>query len=94
MDAAETAAFAELVGGLASGDMRAELRTAAADLGRSVEELAVAADGTNPLYSSRVVGETFQEGRNLQDEALHGPAADHRGSGLVVSKDGLSWERR
>lgn len=102
VDAAETAAFAELVGGLASGDsgmftpadVRTELRTAAADLGRSVEELAVAADGTNPLYSSRVVGETFQEGRNLQDEALHGPAADHRGSGLVVSKDGLSWERR
>jgi halogenation protein CepH len=99
VDSMETAAFAELVGGLASGDagvltpadVRAELRATAADLGRSVEELAVAADGHNPLYSSLAVGETFHEGKNLQDEALHGPAADQRRSRLVVAKDGLSW---
>ncbi|MEO3930498.1 tryptophan 7-halogenase [Micromonosporaceae bacterium B7E4] len=97
VDATETAAFAELVGGLLPGETGVGLRLAdaAADLDRAVDRLASADDRRNPLYGSRTVGETFRQGRNLQEEALYGAPLDDTEppvpNGLAVAKDGLAW---
>jgi halogenation protein CepH len=97
VDATETAAFAELVGGLVPGEagVGVRLADAAADLDRAVDRLASADDRRNPLYSSRTVGETFRQGRNLQEEALYGAPLDDTDppvpNGLDVAKDRLAW---
>ncbi|WP_370942226.1 FAD-dependent oxidoreductase [Amycolatopsis sp. cg5] len=92
IDSAETAAFAELVGGLASSEVMASLTTAAADLGHAVDTVTTEDNEDNPMYSSRVIGEAFQEGQILQDEALHGVTSHNGGTnGLAVAKDGLGW---
>lgn len=72
VDATETAAFAELAGGLVSGDA------------------AVVSPGE---LSSRVVGETFRTGNDLQEQALYGGPLDTPTvpSGLSVAEDGLAW---
>lgn len=98
--ATETAAFAELVGGLVSGDtamptteeISTGLTTAAADLTRAVDALADNDTGRNPLFASAVVGDTFREGTNLQEEAIYGVPADTAAPhSLAVTKDGLGW---
>lgn len=99
LDETETAAFAGLVGGLVSGDEAVDNRlSAAADLSSAVDSLATADDRRNPLYSSRVVAETFRQGKTLQEEALFGAPLDDvepaLPGGLVPSKDGLSWTTR
>ncbi|UOZ06994.1 FAD-dependent oxidoreductase [Amycolatopsis sp. WQ 127309] len=87
----ETAAFAELVAGLASADADlTDLSAAAADFGHAVDALATAGDEVNPLYTSQVVGATFHEGKRLQDEARFGAGTDPAG-GLTTAKDGLGW---
>lgn len=96
VDTGEAAAFAELVGGLASGDAAVvspdQLTTAAAELDDAVERLTTTDDRTNPLLSTRVVGETFRTGNALQEQALYGgPLDDTVPSGLNVTGDGLSW---
>ena len=97
VDATEAAAFAELVGGLVPGEAGVGIRLAgaAADLERAVERLATAGDRRNPLYSSRTVGETFRQGRNLQEQALYGAPLDDTDppvpNGLALAKDGLAW---
>lgn len=98
VDGAETAAFAELVGGLVSGDtaildpaaLTARWRGGAAGLDTAVDRLASADDPVNPVLAARVVAEAFRTGRALQDEARHGagPSAD---GGLAVTGDGLAW---
>ncbi|MGA5305624.1 FAD-dependent oxidoreductase [Nucisporomicrobium flavum] len=97
VDVTETAAFAELVGGLLPGEAGIGVRLAgsAADLGAAVDRLAGADDRLNPLYASRTVGETFRQGRNLQEEALYGEPLDDTAppvpDGLALAKDGLGW---
>lgn len=97
VDVTETAAFAELVGGLLPGEsgIGVRLAGAAADLDGAVERLAGADDRLNPLYASRTVGETFRQGRNLQEEALYGAPLDDSAppvpDGLALAKDGLGW---
>jgi halogenation protein CepH len=98
VDTTEAAAFAELAGGLVSGDvavMRAQWHTAAAELDSAVGRLATAGDRVNPLLSSRVVGETFRSGNELQEQALYAGPLDDGGpavpDGLAVTADGLSW---
>ena len=97
VDATEGAAFAELVGGLVPGEAGVGFRLAeaAADLDAAVERLATADDRRNPLYASRTVGETFRQGRNLQEEALYGGPLDDTEppvpGGLALAKDGLGW---
>lgn len=97
VDATEAAAFAELVGGLLPGEAGIGVRfaDAAADLDRAVGLLATADDRRNPLYTSRTVGETFRQGRNLQEEALYGAPLDDADppvpGGLALAKDGLGW---
>jgi halogenation protein CepH len=99
----EAEAFAELVGGLASGDLaimtaaavRSRLTIAAADFTSAVGRLATPNDRRNPLYESRIVGDVFREGRNLWEQALYGGSLDDAvpdGSGMIVpTKDGLAW---
>jgi len=97
VDATETAAFAELVGGLLSGEAGVGVRLAgaAADLDGAVGRLPGAGDRTNPLYASRTVAETFRQGRNLQEEALYGAPLDDPPppvpDALALAKDGLGW---
>ncbi|AZQ39030.1 FAD-dependent oxidoreductase [Streptomyces cyaneochromogenes] len=103
VDLGEAAAFAELAGGLVSGDRSVvgpeqlgdHWRAAAAELDGAVGRLAAADDRVNPLLSARVVGETFRTGNDLQEQALYGgpldaPAPSAPGS-LAVTADGLSW---
>jgi FAD-dependent halogenase len=98
----EVEAFVALVGGLASGDaslptvdgIGARWAVAAADFGAAVGRLADADDRRNPLFESRLVGRVFQEGRNLQEEALFGGPLDDGPAApgdLLPAKDGLSW---
>jgi len=97
VDATEAAAFAELVGGLLPGETGVGIRfaDAAADLDRAVGLLPTADDRRNPLYTSRTVGETFRQGRNLQEEALYGAPLDDADppvpDGLALAEDGLGW---
>src|SRR5882724_10814368 len=97
LDATESAAFADLVGGLSSDDEAVGLRLsdAAADLSNAVDRLATADDRRNPLYSSRVVAQTFRQGRILPEEAMFGAPLDGTEpalpGGVVLAADGLSW---
>ncbi|HYS38102.1 MAG TPA: FAD-dependent oxidoreductase [Pseudonocardiaceae bacterium] len=97
LDETEAAAFAGLVGGLASGDdaVGTRLSAAAADLSSAVDRLATADDRRNPLYSSRVVAQTFRQGRILPEEAMFGAPLDGTEpalpGGVVLAADGLSW---
>jgi halogenation protein CepH len=95
VDTTEAAAFAELAGGLVSGDTAVVgLGDAAAELDSAVERLTTTDDRINPLLSTRIVGETFRTGNDLQEQALYGgPLDDTRGvhNGLSVTDDGLSW---
>jgi halogenation protein CepH len=94
VDTTEAAAFAELAGGLASGDAVVGWQAAATELDEAVTRLATTDDRANPLLSSRVVGATFRTGNDLQEQALYGgpldaptPTTDE----LAVTPDGLSW---
>lgn len=99
----EAEAFAELAGGLVSGDaalpttgaVGAHLAAAAGDFATAVDRLATADDRRNPLVESRLVGEVFHEGRSLQDLALYGGPLDDTGpTGAGVLRptpDGLAW---
>ncbi|MGW7202456.1 tryptophan 7-halogenase [Streptomyces sp. NPDC054837] len=94
----EAAAFAELAGGLVSGDtavVRADWHTSAAQLDSAIEQLATSDGRINPLLSASVVGETFRTGNDLQEQALYGGPLDGPGpagpEGLEVTPDGLSW---
>jgi FAD-dependent halogenase len=96
VDAGEAAAFAELAGGLVSGDtavnpeqLGARWGAASAELDDAVDRLATADDRVNPLLASRVVGDTFRTGNDLTDQALYGDLTVH--NGLSVTEDGLSW---
>jgi len=63
-------------------------------LRRDKAQLPTADDRRNPLYSSRVVRETFQQGKILHEEALFGAPLDapEPNPGTVIpTKDGLSW---
>lgn len=96
LDATESAAFADLVGGLSSDDEAVGLRLteAAADFSNAVDRVATADDRRNPLYTSRVVTETFRQGRILHEEALFGAPLDdpeHAPGTVIPTKDGLSW---
>jgi halogenation protein CepH len=94
----EAAAFAELAGGLVSGDtavVRADWQTSAAQLDSAIGQLATSDGRINPLLSAPVVGETFRTGNDLQEQALYGGPLDDPGparpDGLAVTPDGLSW---
>lgn len=99
----EAAAFAELAGGLASGDPTvgapapADARPGGADpadeLRGAVDRLTAGEDRVNPLLSTRIVAETFRAGNDLAEHALYGGPARPAGGGdrLGVSPDGLSW---
>jgi halogenation protein CepH len=101
--APEAEAFAELVGGLVSGDaavvtaatVGSRLTSAATDLATTVDRLATSDDRRNPLFESRLLGNVFREGRNLADQALYGGPLDDPGpadgGALVPTKDGLAW---
>jgi len=97
VDETESAAFAGLVGGLISGDeaLGARLSAAAADFRGAVDLLATTDDRRNPLYSSRIVGETFREGRTLTEEAMFGApldgAAETATDSVVLAPDGWGW---
>jgi FAD-dependent halogenase len=101
VDLTEAAAFAELVGGLVSADtaVRPEgfgqrRRQAAADLEGAVARLTDADDRINPLFSSRLIGETFSAGNDLKDQALYGVEAQASiHNGITLTKDGLAWTR-
>jgi halogenation protein CepH len=97
VDVGETAAFAELVAGLASADSGvsalSDWSAAATEFGQAVDAvssqaMATADDEVNPLYASHVIGETFHEGKRLQDEARFG-VEPGTGNGLETAKDGL-----
>ncbi|WP_406179642.1 tryptophan 7-halogenase [Streptomyces canus] len=104
VDSTEVAAFAELAGGLVSGDSAVlgpdrlgdHWSAAAAELDGAVGRLATADDRVNPLLSTRVVGETFRTGNDLQEQALYGGPLDDTGPAgpghLVASADGLGWD--
>ncbi|WP_329231644.1 tryptophan 7-halogenase [Streptomyces canus] len=104
VDSTEVAAFAELAGGLVSGDSAVlgperlgdHWSAAAAELDGAVGRLATAGDRVNPLLSTRVVGETFRTGNDLQEQALYGGPLDDTGPAgpghLVASADGLGWD--
>jgi halogenation protein CepH len=106
VDSTEVAAFAELAGGLVSGDTAVlgperfgdRWSAAAAELDGAVGRLATSDDRTNPLLSTRVVGETFRTGNDLQEQALYGGPLDETAPAapghLVASADGLGWERQ
>ncbi|MFF0011806.1 tryptophan 7-halogenase [Streptomyces sp. NPDC005374] len=106
VDSTEVAAFAELAGGLVSGDtavlrpegpgrLGKQWSAAAAELDGAVGQLAMTDDRVNPLLSTKVVGETFRTGRDLQDQALYGGPLDTSGTAepgrLMASDDGLGW---
>jgi halogenation protein CepH len=92
VDTTEAAAFAELAGGLTSGDTAVVgFGAAAAELDDAVERLTTADDRVNPLLSTRIVGETFRMGNDLQEQALYGGQDPNVHSGLAVTTDGLSW---
>lgn len=98
VDIGEAAAFAELAGGLVSGDtavVRADWHTSASQLDSAVGQLAVSDGRINPLLHAPVVGETFRTGNDLQEQALYGGPLDDPGpagpDGLAVTPDGLSW---
>jgi halogenation protein CepH len=99
VDVTEAAAFAELAGGLVSGDaavvspeqLTAQRHTASSELDSAVARLTTN-DRVNPLLASRVVGETFRAGNDLTEQALYGPLVDPTvHDGLIVTEDGLSW---
>lgn len=95
VDTTEAAAFAELAGGLVSGDAVVSWQAAATELDKAVAHLAAGDDRVNPLLSSRVVGETFRTGNDLQEQALYSgqlddPAPTAAGE-LAVTPDGLAW---
>ncbi|MFJ8631927.1 FAD-dependent oxidoreductase [Streptomyces sp. NPDC093568] len=97
----EAAAFAELAGGVASGDravvgsgsLGAQWSAGAAELEGAVQRLTAGQDRTNPLLSTRVVSETFRTGNDLQEQALYGGPLDDPApaGGLKATEDGLSW---
>ncbi|MFB8177008.1 tryptophan 7-halogenase [Streptomyces sp. NPDC055966] len=94
----EAAAFAELAGGLVSGDtsvLAAERSAGAAELDDAVRRLADGAERVNPLLSTRIVADTFRTGNDLQEQALYGgsPDAPAAADSLTVAADGLSWLR-
>ncbi|MBX7547972.1 tryptophan 7-halogenase [Streptomyces sp. NPDC004232] len=94
----EAAAFAELAGGLVSGDasvLAAERSAGAAELDDAVRRLADGAERVNPLLSTRIVADTFRTGNDLQERALYGgsPDAPAAADSLTVAADGLSWLR-
>ncbi|MCI3273682.1 FAD-dependent oxidoreductase [Streptomyces cylindrosporus] len=103
VDLDEAAAFAELAGGVASGDaavgvpadLGAHWSAAAAELDGAVGKLTAGDHRVNPLLSTRVVAETFHTGNDLQEQALYGGPLDDPGpaarSGLAVTTDGLAW---
>lgn len=101
VDTTEIAAFAELAGGLVSGDaavmgpekLDARWHTAASELDGAVERLTTGEDRVNPLLSTRVVGETFRTGNDLQEQALYGGPLDDPTvpDELTSTEDGLSW---
>lgn len=106
VDGTEAAAFAELAGGLVSGDtavlrpdglggLGEQWSAAAAELEGAVGQLAVTDGRVNPLLSTRVVGETFRTGRDLQEQALYGgpldPSDVAQSGQLTASDDGLGW---
>jgi halogenation protein CepH len=101
VDATEAAAFAELAGGLVSGDaavvspeqLGTHWRAAADELDGAVERLTTSDDRVNPLLSSQVVGQTFRTGNELQEQALYGGPLDDPSptAGLAATGDGLSW---
>ncbi|MEU8973406.1 tryptophan 7-halogenase [Streptomyces monashensis] len=96
VDLDEAAAFAELAGGLVSGDasvLAAERGAAAAELDQAVGRLADGAGRVNPLLSTRIVADTFRTGNDLQDQALYGGPLDAPAAAgsLTVAADGLSW---
>jgi FAD-dependent halogenase len=98
VDVTEAAAFAELAGGLVSGDaavapdqLVAQRHTASSELDGAVARLTTN-DRVNPLLASRVVGETFRAGNDLTEQALYGSLDDPTvHDGLTVAEDGLSW---
>ncbi|MEU8690182.1 tryptophan 7-halogenase [Streptomyces sp. NPDC048665] len=94
----EAAAFAELAGGLVSGDtsvLAAERSAGAAELDDAVRRLADGAERVNPLLSTQIVADTFRTGNDLQEQALYGgsPDAPAAADSLTVAADGLSWLR-
>ncbi|UFR06967.1 tryptophan 7-halogenase [Streptomyces sp. Go40/10] len=103
VDVDETAAFAELAAGMASGDTSVlgaaqhagRWSTAATELDEAVSRLATGDGRVNPLLSARIVRDTFHAGNILQEQALFGgpldapDAADPREP--AVAEDGLSW---
>ncbi|MEU6147869.1 FAD-dependent oxidoreductase [Streptomyces sp. NPDC047081] len=103
VDLDEAAAFAELAGGVASGDtavgapagLGAHWSAAAAELDGAVGKLTAGDNRVNPLLSTRVVAETFRTGNDLQEQALYGGPLDDPGpaarNGLAVTADGLAW---
>ncbi|WP_329213794.1 tryptophan 7-halogenase [Streptomyces sp. NBC_01485] len=104
VDLDEAAAFAELAGGVASGDaavvasggLGAHWSSAAAELDGAVGRLATGEDRVNPLLSARIVAETFRTGNDLRDQALYGGPLDDSApstpdDALTVTADGLSW---
>jgi FAD-dependent halogenase len=97
VDTTEAAAFAELAGGLVSGDAVVSWEAAATELDKAVAHLTAGDDRVNPLLSSRVVGETFRTGNDLKEQALYGGPLDEPAptvpDELTVTADGLSWTR-
>jgi halogenation protein CepH len=101
VDLDEVAAFAELAGGVASGDTaviatgHAHWSAASAELNSAVDRLATGDDRVNPLLATQVVTDTFRTGNDLQEQALYGSPLDEPGpttpEGLTVAADGLSW---
>ncbi|WP_406256444.1 tryptophan 7-halogenase [Streptomyces chartreusis] len=104
VDIDEVAAFAELAGGVASGDeavgatgrLGTHWSAAAAELDAAVDHLTAPDEPrTNPLLTTQVVTDTFRTGNALQEQALYGGPLDAPASpdpdALTVTEDGLSW---
>ncbi|MGW1362089.1 tryptophan 7-halogenase [Streptomyces chartreusis] len=104
VDIDEVAAFAELAGGVASGDeavgaagrLGTYWSAAAAELDAAVDHLTAPDEPrTNPLLTTEVVTDTFRTGNALQEQALYGGPLDAPASpdpdALTVTEDGLSW---
>jgi halogenation protein CepH len=98
----EAEAFADLVGGLNSGDgavlpggtTGTRWTAAAADLARAVGKLTSADDRRNPLFESAVIRKTFGEGSRLTEQVLYGGPLDDTppaAGSVAVAKDGLGW---
>jgi FAD-dependent halogenase len=103
--ASELEAFAELVGGIASGEphltgneVRDELARGAAELTTASRQSPLAAqEEPSPLLSAGVVADAMRESARLQEEALFGlTQAPGDGDGpdeaLRTSADGLHWQ--